>query len=111
MIHGHKAGDEYIRSASRLICEIFQHSPVYPVGGDEFVVILYERDHANREKLMNNLNRQVENNLGTNQVIISTGIADYQPGSDHSFHPLFERADQLMYQRKQELKAMGAKTR
>ena len=41
---GHKAGDEHIRKASRMICDIFQHSPVYRTGGDEFVVIMRGRD-------------------------------------------------------------------
>lgn len=36
---GHKAGDEYIRDACRMVCDIFQHSPVYRVGGDEFTVV------------------------------------------------------------------------
>lgn len=31
---GHKAGDEYIREACRMVCHIFQHYPVYRVGGD-----------------------------------------------------------------------------
>ncbi|MBQ4464292.1 MAG: diguanylate cyclase, partial [Eubacterium sp.] len=34
---GHKAGDDYIRSASKLLCDTFVHSPVFRIGGDEFV--------------------------------------------------------------------------
>jgi len=34
---GHAAGDEYIKSCAMLLCNIFDHSPVFRVGGDEFV--------------------------------------------------------------------------
>ncbi len=44
---GHKAGDEYIRQACRMACDIFSHSPVYRIGGDEFTVILTDRDYEN----------------------------------------------------------------
>jgi len=37
---GHKAGDEYICAACKMLCEYFKHSPVFRIGGDEFVVIL-----------------------------------------------------------------------
>ena len=42
--YGHDKGDEYLKTASRLICRIFQHSPVFRIGGDEFSVILRHED-------------------------------------------------------------------
>ena len=38
--YGHKAGDELLISACRIICRHFSHSPVFRFGGDEFEVIL-----------------------------------------------------------------------
>jgi diguanylate cyclase (GGDEF)-like protein len=108
---GHKAGDEYIRAASRLICELYKHSPVYRVGGDEFVMILTGRDYEHREHILKELNVQVEANIEKGAVVVSVGMSDYRPGEDQDFHTVFERADGLMYQRKQQLKAMGARTR
>ena len=108
---GHQAGDEYIRSASRLICQVFQHSPVFRIGGDEFVVILTGNDYDNRIALMEQLNYQVESNIGTDEVVIAAGLAELLPGEETSLRMVFERADGLMYKRKQELKAMGARTR
>lgn len=108
---GHQAGDDYIRSASKLICGIFQHSPVFRIGGDEFVVIQTGQDYANREMLMAELHRRSEENIGKEQVVVSAGIAVYRPGEDMDFHSVFQRADGLMYNRKQQLKAMGARTR
>jgi diguanylate cyclase (GGDEF)-like protein len=109
--YGHKAGDEYIRSASRLICESFQHSPVYRIGGDEFVVLLSGRDYENRDTILSDFNRTVEANIGTDNVVVAAGISDYAPGHDGSVHAVFERADNLMYTRKQQLKSMGARSR
>ena len=108
---GHKAGDAYIRSAGMLICEHFKHSPVFRVGGDEFVVFLQGQDFENREEILRTVNEQVEKNVGSGEVVISLGVSEYRKETDHSFHPVFERADSLMYQRKQQLKAMGAITR
>ena len=36
---GHKAGDQFIRDACRIICTTFKRSPVFRVGGDEFAVL------------------------------------------------------------------------
>ena len=49
---GHNAGDQYLRKACQLICEIFKHSPVFRIGGDEFVVILKGQDYESREQLL-----------------------------------------------------------
>ena len=109
--YGHKAGDEHIRSASRMICEIFQHSPVFRIGGDEFVVLLTGQDYDRRKALLGTLNDKSEEHIGSGQVVVSAGMAEYQPGEDMDVHSVFQRADGLMYKRKQLLKEMGAKTR
>ena len=108
---GHKAGDEYIRSASNMICDIFQHSPVYRIGGDEFAVILQGRDYLIRKELVLALHDRSVEHIRTNEVIISGGLSEYKPGSDSSVHDAFERADALMYEEKKLLKGMGAVTR
>jgi len=108
---GHKAGDEFIRKASKMICDIFQHSPVYRTGGDEFVVILQGRDYLTRETLVQALHDRSVEHISTNEVVISCGLSDYRPGSDSSLHDAFERADALMYEEKKLLKDMGAVTR
>ena len=108
---GHKAGDEYILKASRMICDIFQHSPVYRTGGDEFVVILRGRDYFIRKELVLTLHDRSVEHISTNEVVISGGLADYQPGMDTCFHAVFERADGLMYEEKKLLKGMGSISR
>ena len=101
---GHKAGDEYIRSASLMICHLFKHSPVFRIGGDEFVVILTGHDFELRDQLMAELNEKVERNLREGKVVVAGGMSDYVAGQDRTIGAVFDRADTLMYQRKKELK-------
>ena len=108
---GHKAGDEYIISACRMICDIFQHSPVYRTGGDEFVVILHGRDYIIRKELVLALHDRSVQHISTKEVVISGGLSDFKPGIDTCFHDVFERADALMYEEKKLLKGMGAMSR
>ena len=108
---GHKAGDEYIKSASKMICDNFKHSPVYRIGGDEFVVIAKDQDYNNRVELVEQFNELSKKHIATNEVVVSAGLAEYDPQKDKVMHDVFERADALMYKKKMELKSFGAKTR
>ncbi len=108
---GHKAGDEYIRQASVMICDIFQHSPVYRVGGDEFVIVLTGRDYIIRKELVLALHDRSVEHIDGGGVVVSGGYSDFRPGEDQNFHSVFVRADELMYEEKQLLKGLGAVSR
>ena len=105
---GHKAGDEYICRACKMICNVFSHSPVYRVGGDEFVALLTGRDYENRSVLMRELHQLSSAHITTDEATVSAGLAEYEPGRDHSVREIFERADAIMYQDKTLLKSLGA---
>lgn len=107
--YGHDAGDKYIKSASNLICNKFKHSPVYRIGGDEFVVFLYGDDYNNRNSILIDFGNIIENNLKTDGVIIAFGYADYATQKIKGFMRLFETADKKMYEHKQELKSKKLK--
>ncbi len=103
--YGHKAGDEYIKSACNTICNLFKHSPVYRYGGDEFIVILTGEDYQSRFdalKMLEEINRK--NSDSPSGPVIAIGIADHYPDIDESISEVFERADQLMYINKRLLK-------
>ena len=56
------------------------------------------------------LNRKVEKNIAENGVVVAIGYSVLEE-EDQQVQDVFDRADKMMYERKQELKAMGAKTR
>ncbi len=102
---GHVAGDEYIKKSAKLLCDNFSHSPVFRVGGDEFVVFLRGEDYSNREKLMNTLQAQVLEKIQSKSgPILASGMAEYIPESDTFVSEIFDRADKAMYKNKRELK-------
>ncbi len=104
---GHAAGDEYLRASSNLLCDIFVHSPVFRVGGDEFVVFLRGNDYAARHELMDKLRNQVlENNKTGTGVVLASGMAEYIPESDILVSDTFNRADKAMYENKKQLKLL-----
>ena len=107
--YGHDAGDRHILSANKMIFDGFKHSPVYRIGGDEFVVILTGEDYENGIELLQSFDRQVENNLRNGLTVVSAGYARFDPESDASFSDVFKRADEKMYQRKRYLKGDRAR--
>ena len=103
--YGHDKGDIYLKTASRLICRVFQHSPVFRIGGDEFAVVLLKDDFRNREELISQF-RNSEEEICKNaeneweQVRVTLGLAVYDPGTDGSVADVARRADRLMYENK-----------
>lgn len=108
---GHQAGDEYLKKAARMICMYFTNSPVYRVGGDEFIVLMRGRDYAERGELLGLFRRESESHIAAGDVVISVGSSDYLPGTDKSVNEVFGRADAQMYEHKNRLKSMGAAVR
>ncbi len=102
---GHDAGDRYLKEASELICKKFKFSPVFRIGGDEFAAFLEGEDYKNRISLLSSFEEKVRSNLATGQVVVSSGIGVYDPGTDESYDMVFERADRRMYERKRSLKS------
>lgn len=102
---GHKAGDDLIRNACRIICQRFAHSPVFRVGGDEFAIILKGNAYDERESTVSAFKRQVEDFLRTDSgPVIAIGLADYIYGEDKTVEEVFRRADERMYEDKMHLK-------
>ena len=102
---GHKAGDELIRTACRLICELFKHSPVFRVGGDEFIVLLQDEDYDERYQLMEAINKQMQERCTVPGGSAAVGLRDYVAGEDKTVLDVFQKADSLMYQHKSAQKA------
>ena len=105
---GHKAGDEHIKNASIILCSIFEHSPVYRIGGDEFVIFLTGEDYVTHKNLLNELDILMKKNVTQNGVVISFGYAEYSRGQDKNFLQIFDRADNTMYKYKKKIKKLKA---
>lgn len=110
--YGHEHGNEYIIGGCHLICDIFAHSPVFRVGGDEFVVILQGRDFDQREELLRALKSRIEASMGDQSLepwerfSVAVGMSELQDGDD--LDSVFRRADKAMYEEKARIKALFA---
>ena len=88
---------------------MFQHSPVFRIGGDEFAVILRNDDFRNRDVLMQSFEEaSAESCSGKEnrweQVHMAAGIAVFDPEQDHSVIDTMRRADGMMYMNKRKRK-------
>ena len=109
--YGHDMGNRLIVSAARIISETFKRSPVFRVGGDEFVVILQNRDLEDVEELSQKLDSECDQASvslegATVSVSIAKGFARYDKSRDTSFVDVFNRADDAMYENKREMKGL-----
>ena len=100
--YGHKAGDDYIKKGCKIICQTFKRSPVFRVGGDEFVAILQDEDLTDRENIINEFRRENEKRVDDGDIVIASGIAVYN--GDTNVSAVFEKADAEMYKNKKQLK-------
>ncbi len=103
---GHSAGDQYIKNACRFICDVFKHSPVFRVGGDEFVAVLWGDDYENRSQLMSVFERASQEATDGQCVSVAGGMAEYAAGADQCLNDVFVRADAAMYENKKRQKAI-----
>lgn len=106
---GHDAGDEYLIRCCRLICNVFKHSPVYRVGGDEFIAVLSGEDYENSDFLLERLHNRMSQYsnvlpLPDDYISIAAGIAEYMHGEDATVQDILKRADERMYQNKAKIK-------
>jgi diguanylate cyclase (GGDEF)-like protein len=99
---GHNAGDQYLKDACRIVCNIFKHSPVFRIGGDEFAVIAQGGDYECIDELVERVRDQNMEAMNTGGIVIACGMAKSE--HDSSVALVFERADQNMYENKNRLK-------
>ena len=108
--YGHDAGDTALISLAHTICLTFKHSPVYRVGGDEFIVVLRGEDFANHEALIKEFKERMaaiyQNQNLPNQERISAaiGYSEFDSKKDKCVDDVFKRADKEMYQNKKKMK-------
>lgn len=108
--YGHEKGNIAIKSLCQIVCEIFSHSPVFRIGGDEFVVLLKGPDYQNVESLLAEFKKRIhllerDRTLAPwDRVSAAIGYALYDPRKDTGMDSVLARADQEMYQCKGDMK-------
>ena len=92
-----------------MVCDTYKHSPVYRIGGDEFVVVLFGADYTNRQPLLEQLKTDFEKTYEQTDVTpwerysASVGMAE-KASNDLSSEFVFRRADAAMYKDKARFK-------
>ncbi len=115
--HGHRAGDLYIQGCCHMVCEVFKHSPVFRIGGDEFVAVLQGPDYADRRAACSRLKADFEKSYEQQGVSpwlrysAAVGMAE-RAADDNTAEFVFRRADKAMYADKARFKKKyGTETR
>lgn len=108
---GHDRGNEYIIGVCKLLSDIYKRSPIFRIGGDEFVIVLEGKDYANRDELK----KTAEEELGRTssdkdaepwkRFSAALGMSVYVQGEDSGVEEVFKRADEEMYAAKVKMKA------
>lgn len=108
--YGHDKGDIYLQTACEMICRSFSRSPVFRVGGDEFVVILEKTAYDQREDQILLFRENVKkSNLTAREpwtkISIALGMGEFDPSSDSDLSDVLKKADTEMYKDKRAYKA------
>ena len=106
--YGHDVGDKLIATAAKVISNVFKRSPVFRIGGDEFLAILRHRDLEDCEKLFVQLDLECAKvsieEKGEIPISIARGFAVVDLEKDLCFNDVFKRADNAMYENKRKIK-------
>ena len=112
---GHDTGDMVLIKLASLVCDVFKLSPVYRIGGDEFVVVCRGKDYQRVSVLVEQFKNRIDNadksaNHDAEHISAAIGYAVYNPKQDQEVDDVFRRADNAMYQNKRQLKNPSKKS-
>lgn len=105
--YGHDVGDKVIAAAAKAIADTFKRSPVFRIGGDEFLAVLQYRDLEDCEELLKHLDAVCANTLIKETgapISIASGFAMFEADRDRCLNDVFKRADKAMYENKRKIK-------
>ena len=107
--YGHNVGNTLITTSARIIATTFKRSPVFRIGGDEFLAILQGKDLEEYENLIAKFEAECEDTVAEAEgasipVSIAKGFSEFDPENDTQFSDVFDRADEEMYKNKKLMK-------
>jgi len=99
---GHEMGDVYIKNCCRILCDVYAHSPVYRIGGDEFTAVLRGIDYDRRDELLKDFHERVRKaemieTVTEGRASIAGGMGVFDPGVDRTVADVMKKADAAMY--------------
>jgi diguanylate cyclase (GGDEF)-like protein len=105
---GHSFGDLYIADAANILKKVFsEYGKVYRIGGDEFCIIIPDKQKCDIGGLLDSINEEVFQYNKTSEVIrmgIAYGYAVYDDRTDSTMEDIRNRADEKMYSYKVAMK-------
>ena len=109
--YGHDKGNEYIKKMHSMINSVFKESPIFRIGGDEFLIIVQNEEMEKCEEYIQKVKEDMQKLMRNKSLEpwerISTafGYAFYEAGKDDSTAAVFKRADAAMYEDKRSMHA------
>ena len=100
--YGHDKGNIAIKNLCRIVCSIFKHSPVFRIGGDQFVIILRNEDFTEAEGLIVEYYSQIMKNQNDEtlqpweRISASLGVALFDEDKDKTIEDVVKRAENYM---------------
>ncbi|MDV3429569.1 MAG: GGDEF domain-containing protein [Bacillota bacterium] len=107
--NGHKAGDELIFNAAKIIEQSFMgKGKAYRIGGDEFCVICKGISKESVDAALSDLDNLLikVNEKRQIKIVLAYGQASYNKDKDESIYSSFAKADKAMYIHKAKLKGV-----
>lgn len=111
--YGHENGNAYLVNSCKLICQIFSHSPVFRIGGDEFIVVLTGENLEYHYELLKQLKESMDATKNAafpwRQISIAYGIGIAEDAKSTTIEDTFNKADNSMYENKRAIKIAEGK--
>ncbi|MCR5302400.1 MAG: GGDEF domain-containing protein [Lachnospiraceae bacterium] len=104
-------GNISIKKICTMICDLFSHSPVFRIGGDEFIIVLIHRDYKNRDALVSDLKARMNEAAADTsldewlRITAAVGVAVYDRAVDKVSKDVQKRATIAMQADKQKTKS------
>ena len=92
---GHEAGDSLLKTASKILKNVFKGYEIFRAGGDEFMIILPDTSLADIENLVKKLKKESDK---TGTVSFATGFSI--ENDSKNIRSALKHADELMYEDK-----------
>lgn len=104
-VYGHHEGDKALVLTANTLEECISDGLIARMGGDEFLVVIVgacteEEVERTRKMIKERLDGEYAKHENFQQISASVGAAYSKTGKE-TFHHLFHRADELMYQEKE----------